>query len=408
MQRRAGIRLGLVATLAFLAVGLGTLLIFPAPRLTVRAIELDGRLVTGHHDQQVSPTPRLVVALDQPIEPAAWRVWFDGRPLHAQGGRATPLLELMLPGPLPLGSRHTLHLVAGTLNRELVLQVVSPLRVIMSMRMVNLGVDRLATVDVTVHFLKPVADRALAQGLLGVTGDPSYSWRDDTTLNAQTSLPLGSHAVATLDPGVTAQDGSYTTRRKTMTLDVPATVTEISRDRLVQMYYVNTPDGRDAFFNHLDQIDMVSPAWYNANADGSLTGSARQDIIDAAHSHRVQVVPLVVNTDVDPNVAHAILADPNRRAALAANLVSEARTLGYAGWQIDFEQVPWTDRDLLTALVQDCARALHAAGLSLSVAVIPRLRGDDTAAGCSSITSTNGPAPMTSRRWLEPLTFSPS
>jgi spore germination protein YaaH len=61
--------------------------------------------------------------------------------------------------------------------------------------------------------------------------------------------------------------------------------------------------------------------------------------------------------------------------------VQEARTYGYSGFQLDFEQVRWTDRDLLTALVQDCAAALHAAGLSLSVAVIPRLQGDDASSG---------------------------
>src|SRR5438132_1003260 len=76
-----------------------------------------------------------------------------------------------------------------------------------------------------------------------------------------------------------------------------------------------------------------------------------------------------------------MLADPARRAALARNLVNEAKTYGYAGFQLDFEQIPWTDRDLLTALVQDCANAFHPAGLNLSIAVIPRVPGDDTSSG---------------------------
>ncbi len=37
---------------------------------------------------------------------------------------------------------------------------------------------------------------------------------------------------------------------------------------------------------------------------------------------------------------HAVAPDPR--------MVSEARSRGFAGWQIDFEQVPWTDKDLLT------------------------------------------------------------
>src|SRR5438270_13061443 len=101
---------------------------------------------------------------------------------------------------------------------------------------------------------------------------------------------------------------------------------------MVQMYYVNTDEGRASLLAHLRQIDVRSPGWYDANADGSITGYARRDVIDAAHAGAVAIIPLVVNKDVDPDVAHAILADPARRAALAANLVNEAKTYGYAGF----------------------------------------------------------------------------
>jgi spore germination protein YaaH len=158
-------------------------------------------------------------------------------------------------------------------------------------------------------------------------------------------------------------------------------VTQVVPGRMVQMYYVNTKDGRASLFAHMNQIDVLSPGWYDANADGTITGYARRDVIDAAHAAGVAIIPLVVNKDVDPDVGHTILADPERRAALARNLVTEAKTYGYAGFQIDFEQILWTDRDLLTALVQDCATAFHAAGLNLSIAVIPRLPGDATASG---------------------------
>jgi spore germination protein YaaH len=184
-----------------------------------------------------------------------------------------------------------------------------------------------------------------------------------------------------LDAGITAADGAFTPAFSSAGLSIPETLTAVTPDRLVQMYYVNTDDAKASFLAHADQITMLSPGWYDANTDGGITGSARQDIIDAAHAHGVQIVPLVVNAGVDPDVAHAILADPTRRLALANRLVAEARTYGYAGFQLDFEQVRWTDRDLLTALVQDCARAFHPAGLSLSVAVIPRLPGDETATG---------------------------
>jgi spore germination protein YaaH len=184
-----------------------------------------------------------------------------------------------------------------------------------------------------------------------------------------------------IDPGIEARDGTRSRKFLSAGLSIPSTLTQVEPGRMVQMYYVNTDDGRASLFAHLNQIDVLSPAWYDANADGTISGYARRDVIDAAHAAGVAIIPLVVNKDVDPDVGHAILADPARRAALARNLVNEAKTYGYAGFQLDFEQIPWTDRDLLTALVQDCANAFHPAGLNLSIAVIPRLPGDDAAIG---------------------------
>jgi spore germination protein YaaH len=363
-------------------VGLGALVIFPAPTVRLQAVELDARPISMHQVTQVSPRPRLVVAIDRAIPATSWHITFDGKPVTAvDSGAPTRLLELALPGPLPLGSRHVIELGAPGLSKRFVFSVVPPLQATLSIRMVDLQADQPANVRVTVRFSQPVADRIQVQRLLDVTGATGVGWQDDSTLYADGTRLLGSVIAARLAAGVVGRDGSYTVGPVAQQYSVPSSITQVARGRLVQMYYVNTPDGHDAFFSHLDQIDMVSPAWYSANADASLTGYAHQDIIDVAHAHGIQIVPLIVNNNVDPAVAHAVLADPARRAALAANLASEARSRGYAGWQIDFEQVPWTDRDLLTALVQDCAKTFHPAGLSLSVAVIPRLAGDDVATG---------------------------
>ncbi len=372
--------LGLCAFTALL--GLGALVILPAPPVRLEAVELDAHPASALKVAEVSPRPRLVVAIDRAITAGSWHLVFDGKPVVlVDRGGLTRLLDLTLPGPLPLGSRHVIQLGAPGLSARFIVDVVPPLRATLSIRMVDLQADQPAHVAVTAHFSQPVADRVLAQGLLSVSGTTQLGWQDDSTLYAEGTMPLGSKVFASLAAGVTGRDGSYTTGPLMARYQVPDSVTQVARGRLVQMYYVNTPDGHDAFLSHLDQIDMVSPAWYSANADSSLTGYPHQDIIDAAHAHGVQIVPLVVNNNVDPGVAHAILADPARRAALSANLVNEALSRGFAGWQIDFEQVPWTDKDLLTALVRDCARAFRPAGLSLSIAVIPRLEGDDAATG---------------------------
>jgi spore germination protein YaaH len=213
-------------------------------------------------------------------------------------------------------------------------------------------------------------------------GHPTFSWKDQQTVELiGTGFHPGDRLVARVDADVRAADGSFSTAQQSATLTLPSSITQVAPGRMVQMYYVNTPDGQAALMSHLHQIDVLSPGWYDANADGSITGYAHQDVIDAAHAGGIAIIPLVVNANVDPDVGHAIIADPARRATLARNLVFEAKSYGYAGFQLDFEQIRSSDRNLLTALVADCAAAFHAAGLNLSIAVIPRLPEDDTPTG---------------------------
>ncbi|HYS03010.1 MAG TPA: glycosyl hydrolase family 18 protein [Candidatus Eisenbacteria bacterium] len=378
------VRFGIVAG-GLLAGGLAFIQL-SAPAVAVQAVELDGQRVPPLGAAEVSPTPRLHVALSRQLAAHDWHIRLDGRTVSipTAGGPAR-FLDLILPGPLGLGTSHRLRIETGSRPIDLAFRVVAPLQATVDMRFLPLAIHTVPTVRTRIHFSHPIFDQAAAQEHVRVTrGTSAYTWLDASTLEIVSSgLSLGTSEVVMLDAGIAAADHSFMGAFVSAGVAIPSTLTAVTPDRVVQMYYVNTPEAKASFLAHANQIDVLSPGWYDANADGSITGSARQAIIDAAHAHGVQIVPLVVNADVDPDVAHAILADPARRAALATRLVAEARTYGYAGFQLDFEQVRWTDRDLLTALVQDCARAFHSAGLSLSIAVIPRLPGDENATGAA-------------------------
>jgi spore germination protein YaaH len=354
----------------------------PVPVVNVDAMELDGASVLAAPVPQVSPHPQLLVKVSQPLNPSDWHLTMDGRPVDVAIHSTGAVLRVALPGPLPLSSRHIVELTAGVMRVRAAFQVVPPLSAEISLHLYHLQVDAQPTIAATIQFSRAVASHAQALAHVTVSGHPTFSWRDARTLDVvSTGFHFPDHAMLTIDAGVDAADGTTSRTAQRADLSIPSTVTQVLPGRMVQMYYVNTDDGRASLFAHLNQIDVLSPAWYDANPDGSITGYARRDVIDAAHASGVAIIPLVVNKDVDPGVGHAILTDPGRRAALAKNLVTEAKTYGYAGFQLDFEQIAWTDRDLLTALVQDCAAAFHPAGLNLSIAVIPRLPGDDSASG---------------------------
>jgi spore germination protein YaaH len=373
---------GALMTGVLLMGGLVATALAPMPVVNVDAMELDGASLLSTPLPEVSPHPELVVKVSRPLNPGDWRVVMDGRAVTVSTSTTGAVLRVALPGPLPLGSRHTVQLAAGAMHIKAAFRIVPPMTAAVNMRLYHLQADVQPSVAATIQFSRAVADRARAQEHMRMTGHPTFSWRDARTVElVSTGFALSDHASVTIDSGIQAADGTWSREGASAELTIPSTLTRVLPGRMVQMYYVNTDDGRASLLAHLNQIDMLSPAWYDANADGTITGYARRDVIDAAHGGGVAIIPLVVNKDVDPEVAHAILADPVRRAALAANLVNEAKTYGYAGFQLDFEQIPWTDRDLLTALTQDCANAFHAAGLNLSIAVIPRLPGDDAASG---------------------------
>ena len=373
---------GALMTGVLLMGGLVATALAPMPVVNVDAMELDGASMLSTPLPEVSPHPQLVVRVSSPLKPGDWRVDMDGRAVRLSTTTTGAVLRIALPGPLPMGSRHTVQLAAGAMHIKAAFKIVPALTAAVDMHLYQLQADAQASVAATIRFSRAVADRARTQEHIRMTGHPTFTWRDARTVElVSTGFGLSDQARVTIDPGIEAADGTWSRAGASAELTVPSTLTRVLPGRMVQMYYVNTDDGRASLFAHLNQIDVLSPAWYDANADGTITGYARRDVIDAAHAGGVAIIPLVVNKDVDPDAGHAILADPARRAALARNLVNEAKTYGYAGFQLDFEQIRWTDWDLLTALVQDCANAFHPAGLNLSIAVIPRLPGDEAASG---------------------------
>ena len=373
---------GAMTTGMLLLGGLLATALNPMPVVNVDAMEIDGASVLSAPLPQVSPRPQLAVRVSRPLDSGDWHLAVDGHPVALAASARGAELRVKIPGPLPLGSRHTMQLTAGAMQVRVAFQVVPPLSAAISMHLYHLQADSQVNVAATIRFSRAVADRAQAQAHLTVTGKPTFTWRDAQTVDVvSTGFGLSDHAVVMIDSGVDAADGTRSRKFQSAGLSIPSTLTQVVPGRMVQMYYVNTDDGRASLFAHLGQIDVLSPAWYDANANGSITGYARRDVIDAAHANKVAIIPLVVNKDVDPGVGHAILADPNHRAVLCANLVNEAKAYGYAGFQLDFEQILWTDRDLLTEQVRDCAASFHTAGLNLSIAVIPRLPGDDSATG---------------------------
>lgn len=126
-----------------------------------------------------------------------------------------------------------------------------------------------------------------------------------------------------------------------------------------------------SFLAHADQVDVLAPHWYAFDSKGVLTGEPDAQVMAAAKAHRVPVTPLVTNIGFVQEDVHAFLTNPESHPALFAALIRTAREHGYAGFQLDLENVPSGDRDALTAMVRAAAKALHEANLLVSIATVP-------------------------------------
>lgn len=138
-------------------------------------------------------------------------------------------------------------------------------------------------------------------------------------------------------------------------------------------YMTNNPNSVKSFLAHADKIDILVPAWYSVDGNGLMWGGPNPQVLETASQHHVPVMPIVA-TAVQADLHKLFTTAPSRKVFIDA-MLTECKKNGYSGFQIDFENVLWTDRDLLSALVSESATALHQQNLQLTIATVPNAPG---------------------------------
>ena len=128
-----------------------------------------------------------------------------------------------------------------------------------------------------------------------------------------------------------------------------------------------------SFMAHRDKIDIISPTWYQVDETGLVTGEPQPVVLKAAHEAHVSVTPLVALFNAPK--AHTLFGDLKAQDAMIAALIRECKENGYDGFNLDVEDVMWTDRDGLTALVRKTVEAMHKEHLTVSIDVVPNAPG---------------------------------
>ena len=149
-------------------------------------------------------------------------------------------------------------------------------------------------------------------------------------------------------------------------------------------YLTREPRSVRSFLAHAGKIDILSPNWYALDSSGLLSGGPNPEVMETAVQDHVPVMPLVVNGGFAQEEVHKFFANATARQQAIAAMVRASKDNGYIGFQLDLENVNWTDRDALSDFVRQTAAAFHDQNLQLSIATIPNAPGHPGETGFSA------------------------
>jgi len=150
---------------------------------------------------------------------------------------------------------------------------------------------------------------------------------------------------------------------------------------LAIFYMTNNPDSVRDFLAHSSQIGLLVPAWYEVDQNGLVTGESNNLVLQRAQDEKLPVMPIVALFNKES--FHLLASNAAAQARMNEAMIRECKLHGYTGFQLDFENVAWTDRDALSALVKTSADALHHAGFQLTIATVPNAPGYPGSGGFS-------------------------
>ncbi len=129
--------------------------------------------------------------------------------------------------------------------------------------------------------------------------------------------------------------------------------------------------GSEVFATRSAYIDIISPQSYRVDSLGNVSGRVPERLIREARESGTRLMPLIMNPGFNQEQFHGLLDRPDARRKTIEFMVREGQQNGFWGWQFDFENIHLSRKDAFTEFFREAADALHAAGMTASVAVVP-------------------------------------
>ncbi len=130
------------------------------------------------------------------------------------------------------------------------------------------------------------------------------------------------------------------------------------------------------FKANANAINIIIPQAYQIDGQGGLWGGVDPAMLADAKLHHVKVMPMVTDYDYDESNLQKLLKNPDAQKRAIQYLVDACKKNQYYGYQIDFEHIPFAQKDAFSQFYQSAAKALHENRCAISVAIIPRTSDD--------------------------------
>ncbi len=134
-----------------------------------------------------------------------------------------------------------------------------------------------------------------------------------------------------------------------------------------------------SFAKNSDKLASVSLFLYSVDGQGNIKKDRNSKAETVARSRGVKTLALVHNIrngSFDKQVIHSVLSSKEKRAKAAEQLLGIIESNGYDGVNIDFENIPAGDRNMMNTFISELAEKLHARGYTLAVSVPAKMNND--------------------------------
>lgn len=131
------------------------------------------------------------------------------------------------------------------------------------------------------------------------------------------------------------------------------------------------PDSRVSLEKHASSLTEVALPAFSVSSQGDPVYTAREDLLRTAQHTGLPVLAVVTNfsTRFDAKLAHRVCESPAHRERFAGKLVSDAHAHGFAGLNLDFEDLPASDAAGYVSLMDTLRSRCRQEGMLLSVDV---------------------------------------